>query len=76
MLVFRGDVITAESWWDCVIGETMNQPLSRMRNGELHGIGFAIVVRDFRGSTAEKFDHRIVAEMKIIGALQVNDPGK
>jgi len=76
VLVFRRDVITAEGWRDCVIGETVNQPLTCVRNGELHGIGFAIVVRHFRGSTAEIFDHRVVAEMKIISPLEVNDSCK
>jgi hypothetical protein len=34
------------------------------------------VIRDFRGSAAEEFHDGIMAEMKIIGSLEVNDPSK
>ena len=67
-----GDVIAAEVRWHRVVRRTANQPLLSLKNGKLHWICFAVVVRNFTGRAVEKLDHGIVAEVKLIRALQIN----
>ena len=70
------DVITAECRRDHIVGSAVNQPLTGLRDGELHRIGFAIMIRHFGRSASKKLSHRVVAEVELIGALQVYHSGE
>jgi hypothetical protein len=70
--VFRVDVVATEIWGNHVICGSVNQPLPRLRNRKVHGVGFAIVVGNLTGRSAQKLDYRIVAEVELVRALQVD----
>ena len=59
-----------------IIRGAVNQPLSSLRDRKLRGIGFAVMVGNLAGCSVKKLDHCIIAEMKLVGASQVNDPGE
>ena len=71
-LLFGCDIIAAEGRRNRVVGLSVNQPLLRL-DWELHGIGFAVTVRNFARGPVKKFDDRVVAQVKLISSLQVND---
>jgi len=75
-LLFGRNIIAAEIHRNGVILGTVNQPLLSSRNGKLGGIGLAIVISNFAGHPMKKFNHRIVAEVKFVGSLQVYDSGE
>src|SRR5215469_4917712 len=56
-LLFQAHVIPAERRRDVLISRTVNQPLPRAPDRQLHGVGLAIVIRYFRGCTPQKLDH-------------------
>ena len=74
--LFISNIVPAESNRNCVIGVTVNQPLARMEKGKLQGIRFAVVIGDLTRRAAEKLDHGVIAEVQLIGPLQVNDSSK
>ena len=75
-LPFGGDIVAAKGRWDGVIGRAVNQPLARVRDREFHRIGFAVVLGYLCRRAVEKLDDRVVAEVKLISALQVNGSGE
>src|SRR5216684_1468318 len=75
-LLLGGDVVAAEGGRDDFVVVAVDEPLAAVRNRELHGIGFAVVVGNFRRSAVEEFDDRIVAEVELVGTLQVEDSGE
>jgi len=75
-LLFSGGVIAAEIRRNDLIRGAVNQPLSSLRDRKLHGIGFAVMVGDLARRSSKKLDHSVVAEMKLVGALQVNHSGE
>src|SRR3984893_2672660 len=72
-LLFGGDVISAENEGNHVIFVAMDQPLTGFGDRKLHGVGFAIMIRDFLGSAAEEFDNCVVTEVKLISTFKVDD---
>jgi hypothetical protein len=74
--LFGYNVLTAEISGNDVIGLAVNQPLPRSRDGKFHRVGFAVVVGYLSGRAAQKLDHGVVAEVELVGALQVNHPGQ
>src|SRR5579859_1452235 len=75
-ILLGGNVIAAELRRNHVVGRAMKQKLPGLWNGKLPGIGFAVMVGNLGGGTVQEFDDRIVAEMKLVGALQVDDSGE
>ena len=70
------DVVAAKGGGNYVIVDAVDKPLTALRNRKLHGISFAIVVGDLGGSPAQEFDDGVVAEMELIGTLQIYDSGQ
>ncbi len=75
-LLLAGNVITAEIRGNGVIRGTLNQTLSSLRNRKLDRVGLAIMIGNFVGRAMEEFNNSVVAEMKLIGAPQINDPSQ
>jgi hypothetical protein len=72
-LLLGSDVVAAEGGGDCVVVGAVDEPLAALRNRELHGIGLTVVIGDLSGCPAEKFDDGVVAEVELVGTLQVNN---
>ncbi len=70
------DVVAAEGGGDCVVVGAVDEPLAALRNRELHGIGFAVVIGDLGGRPTEEFDDGVIAEVELVGTLQVDDSGE
>jgi len=66
-------VVSAEDRRNGIVCAAMNQVLASMREGKMHRIGLPIVIRNFHRSSAKKLDDGVMAEMKLIRALQVYD---
>src|SRR5580704_5216429 len=70
-------IVSAEVGRDDIIGRAMNEPLGGgMADGELHGIGFAVVFGDVRGFAAKKLDDGVMAEMQVPGLLEIDNSGE
>jgi hypothetical protein len=76
LLRFGGNVVAAELSRNGIVGRTMNQPLASMENRQLQRIGFTVMVGDLRWSAPEKFHHSVIAQMELIGPLQVDKPAQ
>ncbi len=74
--LFGGDIVAAERRWYGVVGRAVNEPLARVRDREFHRVGFAVVLRYLCGRAVKKLDDRIIAEVKLVSALQVDNTGK
>ena len=74
--LFGANVVAAEGGGNYVIGGAVNQPLAGLGNRKHHGVGFAVVVGDLGGRAPKKLDDGVVAEVKLICALQVNHSGE
>jgi hypothetical protein len=75
-LLLGSDVVAAEAGGDYVVAGPVDEPLAALRDRKFRGIGFAVVIGDFGGRPAKEFDDGIVAEVELVGTLQVDNSGE
>jgi len=70
--LFSG-VVPADFVRHNVIGGAVNELLRGLRDGTLRRRSFTIMIRNFRGRSAEKCRGSVIAQVQLPGAMQVND---